>query len=53
MAMAADRTIASVHEVVDLGSIDPEVIVTPSIFVNAVVKIDRPATETGGFKKGA
>lgn len=53
MAMAADRTIACVHEVVDLGSIDPEVIVTPSIFVNAVVKIDRPATETGGFKKGA
>lgn len=39
MAMAADITIAQVNEVVDLGELDPEVIVTPGIFVQHVVEI--------------
>lgn len=39
MAMAANVTIAQVSEVVDLGQLDPEVIVTPGIFVQYVVKI--------------
>jgi len=37
MATAARRVIAQVSEVVELGALDPEVIVTPGIFVNAVV----------------
>ena len=53
MAMAAQRTIATVHEIVDLGALDPETIVTPGIFVNRIVKIDRVATQAGGFKKAA
>jgi 3-oxoadipate CoA-transferase, alpha subunit len=53
MAMAAQRTVASVHEVVDLGTLDPEVIVTPGIFVTHVVKVPRVATQAGGFKKEA
>ena len=51
MAMAARRTIASVHEIVELGDIDPEAIVTPGIFVAKVVKIERVATRAGGFRK--
>ena len=38
MAMAAKVTIAQVKEIVDLGELDPEVIVTPGIFVQRVVK---------------
>lgn len=38
MAMAAKTTIAQVQEVVALGDLDPEVIVTPGIFVQRVVK---------------
>ena len=38
MAMAADYTIALVDEIVEVGELDPEVIVTPHFFVNAVVK---------------
>ena len=53
MAMAARRTIATVHDIVALGSLDPEAIVTPGIFVNQIVQIDRVATQAGGFKKGA
>ena len=53
MAMAAKKTIASVHEIVELGAINPESIVTPGIFVHRIVKIDRVATEAGGFKKAA
>jgi 3-oxoadipate CoA-transferase alpha subunit len=53
MAMAARKTIATVHEVAELGTLDPETIVTPGIFVHQVVRIDRVATEAGGFKKAA
>lgn len=50
MAMAAKRTIASVHEIVPLGELDPETVVTPGIFVQAVVCIERAATRGAGFK---
>ena len=50
MAMGARRTIATVHEVVELGALDPEAIVTPGIFVSRIVRIDRVATEAGGFR---
>lgn len=43
MAMAARCTVAQVDEVVALGELDPEVIVTPGIFVQRVVP-------TGGVK---
>jgi 3-oxoadipate CoA-transferase alpha subunit len=39
MAMAARCTIAQVAEVVPLGTLDPEVVVTPGIFVQRVVAI--------------
>ena len=38
MAMAAKCAIAQVSEIVELGELDPEVIVTPGIFVKRVVK---------------
>jgi len=37
MAMGADLTLAEVDELVDLGDLDPEVIGTPSIFVDRVL----------------
>jgi len=53
MATAAKMTVATVHVEVELGALDPERIVTPGIFVSKIVKIDRVATEAGGFKKAA
>ena len=53
MATAAKQTIATVHEIRELGQLDPEAIVTPGIYVSRVVKIDRVATQAGGFKKSA
>jgi 3-oxoadipate CoA-transferase, alpha subunit len=41
MAMAARITVASVHELVPLGSLDPEVIVTPGVFVKRLVHVAR------------
>ena len=38
MAMAAQTTIAQVADIVPLGALDPEAIVTPGIFVQRVVK---------------
>jgi 3-oxoadipate CoA-transferase alpha subunit len=53
MAMAARLTVASVHEIVPLGELDPEVIVTPGIFVQRVVKVPRSATGPAGFRQAA
>ena len=50
MAMAAKVSIASVHEVLDLGSIDPEHVVTPGLFVQRIVQVPRTATGPAGFK---
>ena len=53
MATAARCTVATVHEIRELGQIDPESIVTPGIHVTSVVKIPRVATQAGGFRKAA
>lgn len=50
MATAAARTVATVHEIAELGTLDPETIVTPGIHVQAVVRVARTATQAGGFK---
>jgi len=39
MATAAKLTIAQVNEIVELGELDPEAIVTPGVYVKRVVKI--------------
>jgi 3-oxoadipate CoA-transferase alpha subunit len=51
MAMAATVAVASVHEVVELGGLDPEVVVTPGLFVQRVVKVPRTATSAAGRRK--
>ncbi len=43
MARAASITIAEVEEVVEPGELDPEVIVTPGIYVDRVLEIRREA----------
>ena len=53
MAMAAKTTVASVHEFVALGELDPEHIVTPGIFVQRVVLVARTATSAAGLKQAA
>src|SRR5438105_1767804 len=40
MASAAKCAIAQVREIVPLGTLDPEVIVTPGIFVQRVIELD-------------
>jgi 3-oxoadipate CoA-transferase, alpha subunit len=39
MAMAASLSIAQVRQIVKLGEIDPEMVVTPGIFVDRVVEV--------------
>ena len=53
MAMAAKLTVASVHDIVALGELDPEHVVTPGIFVQRVVKVPRTATGPAGFRQAA
>ncbi len=42
MAMAGKITVVQVDEIVDLGKLDPEAIVTPGIFVDRVIQLDVP-----------
>lgn len=45
MCMAARQAIVQARQVVELGSIDPETVVTPGIFVQKVVEIADPLSE--------
>lgn len=50
MAAAAETTIVQVDDVVPTGSLDPEAIVTPCIYVDHVVQVDRdPGPLIGAF----
>ena len=53
MCAAARTTIVQVTQVVDVGMIDPETVVTPGIFVNRVVQISNPAHESDLIASGA
>jgi 3-oxoadipate CoA-transferase alpha subunit len=53
MATAAKFTGATVHRIVELGELDPEVVVTPGIHVSKIVKVNHIATMAGGFKMAA
>jgi len=46
MATAAKVTIAQAGEFVEAGALDPEVIVTPGIFVNRLVEVANPQHES-------
>jgi 3-oxoadipate CoA-transferase alpha subunit len=39
MATAARTVVAQVSEVVEIGELDPEAVVTPSIYVDRVVEV--------------
>lgn len=44
--MAAKTTIVQAKQIVELGAIDPEHVITPGIFVNRIVEISNPADES-------
>lgn len=52
MCMAAAKTIAQVSRIVSAGEIDPEIIITPGIFVNSVVEIPDPKQEEELIRAG-
>jgi 3-oxoadipate CoA-transferase alpha subunit len=51
MATAARTTVAQVHDIVELGALDPESVITPGLFVSHVVRVPRVATQAGGFAR--
>ena len=52
MCMAAATTIVQARELVDLGGIDPETVVTPGIFVDRVVRVAEPISERAAILRG-
>ena len=52
MAMAARTAIVQAAEVVTPGTIDPEAVITPSIFVDRVVAVADPAHESELVERG-
>jgi 3-oxoadipate CoA-transferase alpha subunit len=52
MCMAATTTIAQVSQLVAPGDIDPEHVITPGIFVDAVVEVSNPQQEEELIRAG-
>jgi len=52
MAMAATSTLVQTNEMVELGAIDPENVITPGIFVNQIVEVTNPQQESKLVKEG-
>jgi 3-oxoadipate CoA-transferase, alpha subunit len=48
MAAAAARTIVQVDEIVPVGALDPEHVVTPCLYVDRVVRVERSPAWSGG-----
>lgn len=43
MAMAASLTVVQARKIVELGAINPELVVTPGVFVDRIVEVSNPA----------
>lgn len=52
MCTAATTTIVQVQQIVDVGQLDPEVVVTPGIFVRRIVEVRDPQPESRLVKEG-
>ena len=52
MAMAAATTIVQTAELLEPGGLDPEVVITPGIFVQRVVEVANPAHESDLVARG-
>ncbi|MFW5975098.1 MAG: 3-oxoacid CoA-transferase subunit A [Bacteroidota bacterium] len=46
MCTAAQNTLVQARKIVDAGQIDPEIVVTPGIFVNKVAEVNKPLDES-------
>ncbi|PXY01472.1 3-oxoadipate CoA-transferase [Marinifilum breve] len=46
MCTAAKTSIVQVRKIVEAGAIDPEIVVTPGIFVNHIIEVSHPANES-------
>ncbi|MBT5420685.1 MAG: 3-oxoadipate CoA-transferase, partial [Candidatus Cloacimonetes bacterium] len=46
MCTAAKTTIVQANKIVEPGEIDPEIVVTPGIFVTRVVEVTNPEAES-------
>jgi len=48
MAAAAARTVVQVDEIVPVGALDPEHVITPCLYVDRVVRVERSPALSGG-----
>ncbi len=53
MCMAAERTIVQARQIVAPGTIAPEHVITPGIFVDAIVEVSDPQQEEALIRAGA
>lgn len=53
MATAADVVVAEVEKIVEIGELDPEQIITPGIFVDHIVLLERLTSEYGVLERHA
>ncbi len=52
MCTAAATTIVQTHQIVEVGLLDPETVITPNIFVNRIVEVTTPLIESELIAEG-
>ncbi len=52
MCTAATTTIVQAHQIVEVGELDPEAIITANIFVNRIVEVQQPLIESAMIAAG-
>jgi 3-oxoadipate CoA-transferase alpha subunit len=50
MAAAATTTIVQVDDILPIGALDPERVVTPCLYVDRVVRVQRTPALSGGSR---
>jgi len=52
MCTAAETTIVQARKIVTAGELDPEIIITPNVFVDRIVEVSNPLIESKLIEKG-
>jgi len=53
MCTAAKTTIVQARKIVPVGTIDPEIVITPNIFVDRIIEVTKPLVESHLIAQGA
>ena len=52
MCMAANTSLVQVKKIIEPNEMNPEHVITPGIFVQKLIKVENPISETNAIEEG-